>query len=343
MNRKPVYSAAIVGLGRIGVTLEEDPLRVKPCSHAGAYGSHPRVRLVAGCDTDRAKREHFRRRWKTRSVYADYRELLERGQIDILSVATWTDSHARIVTDAAATGRIRAILCEKPVALTVPDAEAMIRSCRKAKCLLVVNHERRFEDRYRLVKRLVGTGRIGEIRTIVGNVLTNVPQKQKSFDINATSLLHDGTHLIDIIHYIAGPAAWVEGFVSDRHREAVTAVMRLKSGASVFIETGGMREYFNFELDIQGTEGRILIGNTHLKFYRKRKSRHYAGFQELAEVALPAYKKSRYFTDEVDAIVGWLDGRRSAVESTGEDGLAALRVIEAVFRSGRQDGRRLRL
>ena len=341
MAHRKKYRAALVGLGRIAVTLEDDPLRAKPCSHAGAWRSSPSVEIVAGCDVDPGKRRYFSERCRVDRTYADHREMLKNEKIDILSVATWTDSHAEIVTDAARRGNVRAILCEKPIALNTADASSMIRACRRAGILLVVNHERRFEDRYRLAKKLVDSGRLGEIRTIVGNVLTSVPMRQKSFTVDGTSLLHDGTHLVDIVNYLAGPPAWVEGFVHRSHREAMTAVMRLKGGASVFIETGGLREYFNFELDIQGTEGRILIGNTHFSLYRKRKSLHYSKFTELGRVRLPRFRRNNYFRQEVGEIVRWLDGGRRAVDSTGEDGLAALEVIEAVFRSSRADGKRI--
>jgi predicted dehydrogenase len=239
---------------------------------------------------------------------------------------------------------VKAILCEKPIAPDSAAADRMIAACAKEGVLLAVNHERRFEDRYLLCRRLIKEGFLGTLRTVTGHVLTNVPYGQKSFAVNGTSLMHDGTHLFDIIHFLCGRPEWVEGFVHDKRKEVITAVMKLVNGANVFVEAGGMRKYFSFELDLQGTDGRILIGNTHFRIFKKRKSRHYSGFFDLAELPLPKYVRKNYFTAEAEEIVRRVKGRpRGPFPSSGRDGLLALQVIEAVFASLKNDGERVRV
>lgn len=327
------FKVAIIGLGRIGVTLEDDPLRIKPATHMGAYHSVSSVKVVAGCDIKEERRQYFQKRWNIPSVYSDYKQLLKNEKIDILSVATWTDSHYDIVVDAAKNPDVKVILCEKPIALNSQKAKKMIHICKKNKKLLVINHERRFEPRYRKVKEIIESEKIGKLRTIVGHVLTNVPLKQKSFSVDKTSLMHDGTHLIDMIHYLAGAPTAVSGHISKKQKEIITAVLFLKNDVTAFIEAGGLREYFDFELDIQGTKGRILIGNTFEKLFLKRKSKHYSNFYDLEEVTFPHYSKHPYFTEEIREIVRVLKGDQTKIASTGEDGLLALHVIETIFQS----------
>ena len=85
-------SAAIVGLGRIASLLEEDSLREKPCTHAGAIASNADCRLVSGCDTNEERRRLFEEKYQV-PVYADAAEMLRIHKPQILSIATHPDSH----------------------------------------------------------------------------------------------------------------------------------------------------------------------------------------------------------------------------------------------------------
>ena len=342
MKNSKIFRVAIVGLGRIGVTLEDDPLRIKPCSHTGAWKSLKSVDIVSGCDINPQKREFFKKRWKINNVYSDYNLMLEKEKPDILSVATWTDSHEKIVLTAAKYPSVKAILCEKPIAVNTTQAKRMIETCKKENILLAINHERRFEDRYRLCKNLIEKGFCGEIRTVIGHVLTNVPYKQKSFKVDRSSLMHDGTHLFDIINYLFGFPVWVEGHILKKRKEVVTAIMRLENNVNVFVETGGLRNYFSFELDIQGTDGRIIIGNTIFKLYKKRPSKYYTGFYDLEEIKVPNYKKKNCFITEAEEIINWIKNKKD-FPSTGEDGLIALKIIEKISISALLNGKRIYL
>ncbi len=338
------YSVAIIGLGRIASLLEDDPLRKKPCTHMGAYQSlKKRVKVIAGCDQDPGRRKLFRKRWGVENLYEKYEDLFNNEKPEIVSVCTWTDSHHEIVLRAAESESIKAIICEKPIALDVSLGKKMVDVCRKRGKLLLINHERRFEDRYRTIKQWIEAGKIGEIRTIIGHVLTAVPLKQKSFNINQTSLLHDGTHLVDIIQYLAGDIVSVRGFMDSHCREAITAVLKLKNGASVFLEAGGLRDYFDFELDIQGKNGRVLIGNTKMKLFTSAESVHYKGFKDLKEIQMPSFPRSNYFKSEISSLLDFLDGKSRTITSTGEDGLKTLKVIESVFTSIKKKSSRVKI
>ena len=94
------------------------------------------------------------------AVHADYRELLARDDVDAVDVCTPEFLHAEQVVAAAEAGKH--VLCEKPIAASLADADAMIAACERAGVLLMVAHSRRFTPRYR---RLHGArGRVGEVR-----------------------------------------------------------------------------------------------------------------------------------------------------------------------------------
>lgn len=94
------------------------------------------------------------------AVHADYRELLARDDVDAVDVCTPEFLHGEQVVAAAEAGKH--VLCEKPIAASLSDADAMIAACDRAGVQLMVAHSRRFTPRYR---RLHGAlGRVGEVR-----------------------------------------------------------------------------------------------------------------------------------------------------------------------------------
>jgi len=342
------YKAALIGCGRIGSLLEEDKLREHPCTHAGAIALCDRVELTSGCDTDTERLKEFGKKWDVKRLYTDYSELLEKEKPDIICVATWSYTHADIVLEAVKNG-VQAILCEKPIALSLSDAQKMIESCKKAGIILSINHERRWDASYIKVFEMINEGMIGELRTIIGNVLTGSPSiKSLNADyskIGGGPLLHDGTHLFDIMRFFAGDIEWVVGDIKKNKGMAVedqaTAYFMFKNGVSGFAEGGGARKYFNFEVDLQGSEGRIVIGNGLLELWRNAQSSRYGGFRDLVAEEFPVVeeRKSPYLGG-IKELIEVIEGKK-ACSSSGEDGMKALEAIMAVYESARLGGKKI--
>lgn len=161
------YRAAIIGLGMIGgadqVSGDKLGQRVENMdgTHAAAYQKHPRIQLVAGASRDAGRRERFAARTGART-YSDWRELIEREPLDIVSVATYSPQHAEITIACARRG-IPVIYCEKPVATNLADAGRMLEACAQQQTLLVINHQRRFNSNYRRLQQAIAAGELGEL------------------------------------------------------------------------------------------------------------------------------------------------------------------------------------
>jgi predicted dehydrogenase len=91
---------------------------------------------------------------------ADYRRLLERSDVDAVSVATPPSTHREVVEAAAGAGKH--VICEKPLALTLADADAMIEVCRRAGVTLAVYHNYLYHPETVLARKIVDEGSIGE-------------------------------------------------------------------------------------------------------------------------------------------------------------------------------------
>ncbi len=339
------YKVGIIGCGRIGSLLESDPLRGKPCTHAGGFHALPSVKIAAGCDIDRDRLDKFGAAWGTDRLYTGYREMLRKEVLDIVCVAAWTHLHHEMTINAARSG-VKGIFCEKPIALDLDQAKKMVRACDRWNVPLVINHERRWDFYYKKAKALIRSGKIGEIRTIIGNALSWKPGKLSRQKYGGGGLFHDGTHLTDLFLFFCGPVDWVSGHETRPNgkrniEETACAMLRFHNGAMGFIEGGGARNYFNFELDIQGSEGRILIGNGGRELYLTRGSKRFTGFQELERVPFPEPK--RYENPFVGGARDMLRCLRAGKgsDSSGHDGLKALQLILAIYRSAQMKGKRL--
>jgi len=177
---------------------------------------------------------------------------------------------------------------------------------------------------------MIRAGKIGDVRTIIGNALSWKPAKLSVKEHGGGALFHDGTHLTDLLLFFGGPIDWVSGHDVRPHGKK-------------FIEGGVARNYFNFELDIQGAKGRILIGNSGRELYITRKSGRFTGFQELKRTAFPKPKRlENPFTGGAKDMVRSVRTGQQSV-SSGQDGLKALEVIMSIYESAQQNGRRIKI
>ncbi len=193
--------AGIVGLSGIAARLPEAAegpgLGIRlPVSHAAAYDFVQETKLVAGCDLRPERAADFKREWSTLlpdlRVYPDHHAMLAAEDLDIVSVVTSDDAHAQIVIDAVDAG-VRGILCEKPIATTLADADRMIAATERAGIPLLVNHTRRWMSPWLQVSELIRQGTIGQVQRIVAS--QGGPRAM---------LFRTGTHICDSMLWFAG-------------------------------------------------------------------------------------------------------------------------------------------
>ena len=132
--------------------------------HAEAYAGLDDVALVALCDVDVEARNRRGDEHGVCARYADYEEMFAAENLDLVSICTHAPLHAPIAMAAAKAGVH--VLCEKPLAVDLQSADAMIAACREAGVQLAVSHQYRFSPLYRRAKDWIARGRIGQLRAI---------------------------------------------------------------------------------------------------------------------------------------------------------------------------------
>lgn len=275
------YKAVLVGLTGIGggrpAESADMPLyQAMPHSHASAYHRHPRIELVAVCDLRQEALDRFRSDWADVwpgiRAYTDFGAMIAREEADLVSIATSDHAHADLCVAAAAAGA-KAILCEKPIATTLRDADRMIAACRQRGVLLSIEHTRRWDPRYLEARRILRSGQLGPVRTLSVELYSR-----------RAMLFRNGTHLIDLIPFFGGQAAlWVtaeleEGFEGyTEYRGDGGRDPDLEPYASAYIRcAGGVRAFYNsYKTEFPGSQvvitcedGRIELSDRHGRVLR---------------------------------------------------------------------------
>ena len=122
----------------------------------------PGVQLVAGCSRGQEHLEWFGHRFNVTALYQDFRRMFAEQQLDVVAIVTHPGLHRAIVEAAVGSG-VRGILCEKPLALNLRDADAIVEACRGVGCVLAVNHSRRWNPAWIKGRELVHSGAIGKV------------------------------------------------------------------------------------------------------------------------------------------------------------------------------------
>jgi predicted dehydrogenase len=214
------YQAAIIGCGDIGH------------AHAQGYLANPEVELRAVVDPVEPARRQFQAEYGVPEAYGSVEEMFAAGRPDLVSVCVWHLLHAPM-TIAAAQAGVRAVICEKPMATSMGEVDAMIEACDRAGTKLIVSHQRRFTPGWERARELVAAGAIGQVHMAHGRGING--------------LLNVGTHIIDGLLFILGEpdARWVMGAVereTDRFErdtpieDRCMALVELAGGAQLFVQ-----------------------------------------------------------------------------------------------------------
>jgi len=314
---------AVVGLGRIGSLLEDDELREKPATHAGAIAANPDCELVGGCDIDENRRIAFRERWNCHAIYPHVEELIADTRPDVLCIATHPDSHYRMVR-AATLGGATVAVCEKPLAHRLGAAKRIARLHRSGRITVITNHERRYSADYLAVRDCIRRETYGRLVSVRGTLYFGQGRHDQV-------LLHDGTHMVDIINFLVGGRTHpTRRFGRMRGRTSSAYLFGNVKRVPIVIEVGSERDHLVFELELSFERGRIRVGNGVLSFEGSGESRFYEGYRSLHQDEAPAIEKTGYFANMMaDAVRCARDPGHEPV-SSAMDGLAVMRFIGAM-------------
>lgn len=256
---------------------------------------------------------------------------------NLVIIATPSETHYELAKQTIDFG-FRRLLVEKPVCHSLPLARKLAKLCKKTKTSLWVNHERRYHPLYIQIRKWIQEKTFGPVRTIRASVLTSARDPGRAILDKTGPLFHDGTHAVDLlIWYLGMPDRVVSVLRSYRHstvEEQALAFMTYPQGETVFLEAGGMRNYFQFELDIQTENARFLVGNDEVRFWKSKPSRKYKGFKSLTPISISEKSSagSNPFLNLYNSIFLHLSGKPSSITGDIEENLQILTLLYMIRR-----------
>lgn len=313
------YRAAIVGCGSIGH------------AHMDGYQMVDGVDVVAVVDPVPEARNQYLEQYPDLSLQAftTVEEMLETVCPDIVSVCTWHLLHPG-PTIAAARAGVKAVICEKPMAIGMGAADSMVEACDAAGTKLVISHQRRFTPGWDKARRLVADGVIGTPLFVTNKV--------------REGLTNWGTHTIDGSRFVLGDprAEWVMGAVERRTdrferdtaiEDACMGLIHFEGGVQLFIQSDLMAEGATAgAFEIRGTEGYMEVSETSIRLLNGD------GWTDVAIELGEDYKGIGGSTNaaQVQELLAWLDGG-SGHRGDGHTARDTVEVMMALYESARRN------
>ena len=329
---------AIIGCGRISYKHIEALINNKQ-----------EAELVAVCDINNEKAIERKKQYEDTikdvdvKVYTDYIEMLENEDIDAVAIATESGYHAKHAIDCI--NKDRHVLIEKPIALSVEDAENIITLARKKNKKVCVSHQNRFNPPIQKLRRAIEEGRFGKIVNGTARILWNRNDgyyKQAPWrgtkELDGGTLMNQCIHNIDLLQWMMGSEverihAERDTFLRDIEMEDFGAILiRFKNGSIGIVEGSACVYPKNLEetLSIFGEKGTVVIGGlavNEIKTWQFADERDYDKEDESTEVD-NVYGKGHtpLYKDFIDAI----NSDREPLIN-GEEGKKAMEIILRVY------------
>lgn len=321
--------------------------------HLEAISALPGLSLaaVASASEDRARTvgERWGVPWTTR-----LEELLERDDVDAVTISTPSGLHPAQALAALRSGRH--VVVEKPIAMSVAEADAVVREGRERSLTVATISQRRFEPAVRALHAALEAGSLGRISLIIAEGLYHRPQAyydsaawRGTRALDGGVLMNQAIHVIDLVRWMGGPVASVSGHVATLgHRmeaeDTASVSLRFAGGAlGEIVATTCATPEFPVELRVYGDRGHArLAGETVVEWDvpgvpapdvatpEAEAVEVHPGVGATQTWGTNAIGYLRQYADFVEAV---RTGRPPAV--TGEDGRNAVEIITAAYEADR--------
>lgn len=323
--------------------------------HAQAIAQTPGARLVAVC-ASRSERAAALAEAFDASVEPDVDALLGRGDIDAVCICTPSGQHAAQGIAAAQAGKH--VLVEKPIAITLADADALINACRAAGVHLGVALQRRTDPDFYTARDAIAAGAFG--RLALGAITVPYLRTQEYYDSadwrgtwaldGGGALMNQGIHLVDLLLWLMGDdVVEVQAYTTTLARaieveDCVSAALRFASGAlGAIAATTVAAPGFPHRVEVYGTHGGLQIEGEAIVRWETtsastvpapRAADGGAGRQAAGAGAHPTGISAIGHTRIMHDFVAAIRDRRAPLV-TGEEARRALAVVLAVYESAR--------
>ena len=316
-----------------------------------------KAELVAVMDANGEAAENCKEKYGAKYAFTKYEDVLALPEIEAVYIASPVFFHKEQAIAAARAKKH--ILLEKPVALTVSEAEEIKKACEENGVKISVGFLMRFHGYHQKIKEIIAEGKIGEIVSMRGQFTCWYPEivgawRQKKATSGGGALVDMGIHVIDLIHYITGlKATEVAAFNQTQTfnyevDDSSNVIMKMDNGSVAYVDSN-----FNIpdaasvaKLEIYGTKGSIVaqgtlalaeVGNVDILI--SDDSLEYDASQargELKPLSLEGTPLGNMYTKEIDGLCDAVtEGTEPPVSI--ESAIFDQKVVEAAYKSSKEN------
>jgi UDP-N-acetylglucosamine 3-dehydrogenase len=320
--------AGVIGVGVMGR------------NHARVYAEMDDAILVAVADPDQNILNRLAQRYRVRT-YTDYRAMLEREQLDLVSVVVPTEQHFAVARDVLLAGV--PTLVEKPIAATVEEGAALAALAQELGVMLTIGHIERFNPAIIALKSQLEARALGKVYQIHVRRIGPFPARIKDVGV----VIDLATHDLDIMHYLTGSRvvrlhAEVGRRLHTAHEDLLSAVLRFENDVLGVLDINWLTPTKVRELSVLGERGMFVANylTQDLAFYENEAAPRGDNWHELAVLGVSEGHMIRFKVDKREPLRAELEAFAAAVRLAGpppvhgHDGLRALEVAQLLVESG---------
>jgi len=322
--------------------------------HLGSIKYHKdKIQLVALCDKEKTKAKEFGEKYKV-DWFTNYKKMLERNDIDIVSICTPNGLHAEMSIETAKSKKHA--LVEKPIALNIQETDQIINAFENNNKKLFVVKQVRFNPTVIIVKDIIKGGFLGKIYS--ASLIVRWTRPQSYFDevpwrgtkkLDGGALLNQADHYIDILQWFLGPVKNVIAKTDTVAHQIETedeafGILELTNGAYANLEFTINTYPHNLEcsITILGSKGTIKIGGNALDQINIWEVKNYPKPQIKDNIPHEAYElglfqgaSPRHIFVYQNIIEHFNNYKDVAID--GREARKSVEIIQAVYQSAKEE------
>lgn len=324
----------LIGCGRISA------------NHFEAVSAQPDAMITACCDIIPERAQASAEKYGVPFWTTDYEEILNREDIDLISICTPSGLHPEHGIMAARYGKH--VLTEKPMGVRIKDADELIETCENAGVKLFVVLQNRLNPSIQLVRKALDEGRFGKIYMITSNVFWTRPQDyydmaswRGTWALDGGAFMNQASHYVDMVQWMGGPIKEVKSITATLARnieaeDTGSAILRFQSGAIGNINVTMLTYPKNLEgsITILGEKGTVRVGGMAMNRIEHWEFADYKDYETLVETSstnpssVYGFGHKGYYRNVIDCLHG-----NNVASSCGNEGRKSLWLLEQIYSS----------
>jgi UDP-N-acetylglucosamine 3-dehydrogenase len=323
-------NVAVIGMGSMGK------------NHVRVYSELPYANLVAICDSNKENLKQISDSYKA-NTYTDYKEMLEKENIDEVSICVPTKLHKNIALEVIK-NKIN-LLVEKPIATTTEEAKEMIDSAEKNKVKLMIGHIERFNPVIVELKKRIKNNELGRILKVNCERLSLFPQRIIDVGVTVDLAIHE----IDILRYLIDSdikrvyAETAQRFHASRE-DLLIGTIRFKNDILGVINANWLTPKKVRQIRVTGEKGMFVANylTQELYFYEKEFASKYVDYNKSFMMGKEG-KKVKIKIERKEPLKNELESFIDCIKNntkppvTGNDGIEALKIAHKFLESSKSN------